>query len=179
MSTDSTSSDRRRTSIHLRAQPLPSVPGYHVLERLGSGRNATIYRAIQLSMQREVALRVLNPRLSRIAGFVERYMQEARSAGGVHHANVVSCYDVGQADGLLYQAMELVIGRTFPSQCWRGLPPISMPKTGKTATETDGRRSCAVASPCSTSTGRSSHRRDSAMRPPPLLAQLAQLGADY
>jgi len=113
MSPDSKPSDRRRTSIHLRSQPIPSVPGYHVLERLGSGRNATVYRAIQLSMQREVALRVLNPRLSRTAGFVERFMQEARSAGGVHHPNVVSCYDVGQVDGLLYQAMELVIGRTL------------------------------------------------------------------
>lgn len=111
MSPDSTS-DRRRTSIHLRSQPTPSVPGYHVLERLGSGRNGTVYRAIQLSLQREVALRVLNPRLSRIAGFTERFMQEARSAGGVHHPNVVSCYDVGRADGLLYQAMELVPGRT-------------------------------------------------------------------
>lgn len=106
-------SGRRASSIHLRSQPTPSVPGYHVLERLGSGRNGTVYRAIQLSMQREVALRVLNPRLGRIAGFTERFMQEARSAGGVHHPNVVSCYDVGQADGLLFQAMELVAGRTL------------------------------------------------------------------
>jgi len=114
MSSDPKSSDRRRSSLHLRSQPPPSVPGYHVLERLGSGRNATVYRAIQLSMQREVALRVLNPRPSRVAGFVERFMQEARSAGGVHHANVVSCYDVGQAaDGLLFQAMELITGRTL------------------------------------------------------------------
>jgi formylglycine-generating enzyme len=112
MSRDPSPSDRRPTSIHLRSQPTPSVPGYHVLERLGSGRNATVYRAIQLSMQREVALRVLHPRLSRIAGFAERFMQEARSAGGVHHPNVVSCYDVGQADGLLFQALELVSGRT-------------------------------------------------------------------
>jgi serine/threonine protein kinase len=113
MSSDPTSADRRRSSLNLRSPPTPSVPGYHVLERLGSGRNATVYRAIQLSMQREVALRVLNPRLSRSAGFVERFMQEARSAGGVHHANVVSCYDVGQADGLLFQAMELITGRTL------------------------------------------------------------------
>lgn len=112
MSSESTSG-RRGSSIHLRSQPTPSVPGYHVLERLGSGRNGTVYRAIQLSMQREVALRVLNPRLGRIAGFTERFMQEARSAGGVHHPNVVSCYDVGQADGLLFQAMELVVGRTL------------------------------------------------------------------
>lgn len=113
MSSDPTPSDRRRSSLNLRSAPSPSVPGYHVLERLGSGRNGTVYRAIQLSMQREVALRVLNPRLGRIAGFVERFMQEARSAGGVHHANVVSCYDVGQADGLLFQAMELITGRTL------------------------------------------------------------------
>jgi hypothetical protein len=104
---------RRHTSLHLRSAPTPSVPGYHVLERLGNGRNGTVYRAIQLSMQREVALRVLDVRLGRTPGFAERFMQEARSAGGVHHANTVACYDVGQADGLLYQAMELITGRTL------------------------------------------------------------------
>jgi formylglycine-generating enzyme len=113
MSTDPISPERRRSSLNLRPQPTPSVPGYHVLEVLGAGRNGTVYRAIQLSMQREVALRVLNQRLARVAGFAERFMQEARSAGGVHHPGVVASYDVGQADGQLYLAMELVAGRTL------------------------------------------------------------------
>ena len=113
MSTDPASPERRGTSVHRRAQPTPAIAGYHVLERLGSGRNGTVYRAIQLSMQREVALRVLSGRFSRVAGFAERFMQEARSAGGVHHPNVVSCFDVGQADGQLFLAMELVSGRTL------------------------------------------------------------------
>lgn len=113
MSPDPTSSERRSSSMNVRPQPTPSIAGYHVLERLGSGRNGTVYRAIQLSMQREVALRVLNQRFSRVAGFAERFMQEARSAGGVHHPNVVSCFDVGQTDGQLYLAMELVSGRTL------------------------------------------------------------------
>ena len=113
MSTEPAPSDRRRSALHLRAHATPSVPGYHVLERIGLGRRSAVFRAIQLSMQREVALRVLDAALGRVAGFPERFMQEARSAGAVHHPNVVSCYDVGQGDGLLYQAMELISGKSL------------------------------------------------------------------
>ncbi len=125
MPSDPAPTDRRRSTVQLRAHTTPSVPGYHVLERIGQGHQSTVYRAIQLSMQREVALRVLDASLAKVAGFPERFMQEARSAGAVHHPNVVSCYDVGQGDGLLYQAMELISGKTLNHVCTlhtNGLP---------------------------------------------------------
>ncbi len=125
MNSDPAPSERRRASVNLRAHTTPSVPGYHVLERIGLGRQSVVFRAVQLSMQREVALRVLDPSLLKVAGFAERFMQEARSAGAVHHPNVVSCYDVGHGDGPLYQAMELICGKSLgqvQTLHTRGLP---------------------------------------------------------
>ncbi len=114
MNTDPTSSDRRRSAQRLRDHVTPSIPGYHVLERLSSSALSSTYRAIQLSMQREVALQVLLPRMAKIPGFAERFMQEARSAGAVHHPHVVACYDVGQSDGIIFQALELINGLSLP-----------------------------------------------------------------
>jgi serine/threonine protein kinase len=125
MNRESNHPEKRGSSVHLRGQPGPTIPGYHLLERIGASRTATIYRAIQLSMQREVALRILDPELVRVPGFAERYMQEARSTGAIYHANVVCCYDVGLVDGYLYQAMELILGQTleqFRGQHNRGVP---------------------------------------------------------
>ena len=97
----------------MRDHVTPSIPGYHVLERIQSGSQSSTYRAVQLSMQREVALHILAPRLAKIPGFTERFLQEARSAGAVHHPHVVACYDVGQADGIIFQAFELLDGQSL------------------------------------------------------------------
>ena len=114
MNTDPTSSDRRRFASRPRDHATPSIPGYHVLERISDGPNSSTYRAVQLSMQREVALQILLPWLPKTPGFTERFMQEARSAGAVHHPHVVACYDVGQSGGVIYQALELMIGQSLP-----------------------------------------------------------------
>jgi sulfatase modifying factor 1 len=88
----------------------PLIPGYHLLERIGQGTTGTVFRAVQLSLQREVALKVLSPELARQPGFPERFVLEARAAAAVHHPNVVTCFDVGECDGVLYQALELMSG---------------------------------------------------------------------
>jgi sulfatase modifying factor 1 len=87
-----------------------AISGYHVLQIIGRGSTGAVYRAIQLSMQREVALKVLSPELARQPGFSERFVREARAAGAVHHPNVVTCYDVGEVGGVVYQALELMSG---------------------------------------------------------------------
>ncbi len=87
-----------------------AISGYHVLQIIGRGSTGTVYRAIQLSLQREVALKVLSPDLARQPGFAERFVREARAAGAVHHPNVVTCYDVGEVGGVVYQALELMSG---------------------------------------------------------------------
>jgi formylglycine-generating enzyme required for sulfatase activity len=87
----------------------PVIPGYHVGERLGHGGTGTVYRAVQLTLQREVALRILPVGTCP----AERFLAEARAAAAVQHPNVVTCYEAGITEGLLYQAFELVPGVTL------------------------------------------------------------------
>ena len=89
-----------------------TLGGYKLLQRLGRGGMGTVYRALQLSLNREVALKILSPELSRDPTFVERFLKEARSAGQLNHPNIVQVYDVDRDDGLTFYAMEFVAGGT-------------------------------------------------------------------
>lgn len=86
------------------------VAGYKLVAKLGQGGMGAVYRAIQLSMEREVALKVIAPAYAKDRLFVERFVREARAAGKVAHPHVVSCYDVGSADGITFMSLELVKG---------------------------------------------------------------------
>nr|MBA3685752.1 serine/threonine protein kinase [Planctomycetota bacterium] len=86
------------------------VHGYKVLQKLGRGAMATVYRAMQVSLQREVALKVLDQDVGDESSYAERFLREARAAARLNHPNVVACYDVGSSGGRLYIALELVTG---------------------------------------------------------------------
>ena len=80
---------------------------YEVKARLGSGGMADVYRAQDLQLGREVALKLLYRRFAEDRVFVERFRREASAAAGLQHPNVVSVYDRGEWDGTSYIAMEL------------------------------------------------------------------------
>jgi len=84
--------------------------GYRLLERVGRGGMGTVYRAIQISLDREVALKVLSPDLVKDAAFVEQFFREARAAGQLNHPHIVQVYDVGQEGDTFYYSMEYVRG---------------------------------------------------------------------
>ena len=87
------------------------VSGYRILGTLGMGGMSTVYRAVQLSMEREVALKVLDQQGPPDPSYTERFLREARAAGRINHANVVTCFDVGVHHGnRMYMALELVTG---------------------------------------------------------------------
>jgi serine/threonine protein kinase len=88
------------------------VAGYRIEGMLGKGGMGQVYRAMQLSVQREVAFKVLSPRLAADKDFRERFLREARAAGRLHHPNLIGVHDVGEANGLMFFSMELVEGRT-------------------------------------------------------------------
>jgi serine/threonine-protein kinase len=92
--------------------PPPEIPGHRILEKIGSGGMGTVYRAQQLSMDRVVALKILNERHSRDRAFIERFVREARAAGRLGHPNVIHVNDVGEAGGVHYFSMEYVDGTT-------------------------------------------------------------------
>lgn len=86
------------------------IPGYRLIRQLGRGGMATVYLAIQESVDREVALKVMSPALLVDPNFGERFLGEARIAAKLHHRHVVGVHDVGHAGDLHYIAMEYVGG---------------------------------------------------------------------
>jgi len=86
---------------------------YRILDRLGSGGMADVYRAEDLELRRQVALKFLHLRFAEDPEFVERFRREATSAAGLHHPNIVGIFDRGDWDGTPYIAMEYVRGRTL------------------------------------------------------------------
>ena len=94
-------------------RPLPRIGGFRLERRLGRGGMGDVYLAIQESLDRPVALKVLSPRLAADADFVARFQREARAAAALQHPNVVVVYDVGEDSGLHYLAMEFVSGGTL------------------------------------------------------------------
>ncbi|HVH34137.1 MAG TPA: protein kinase [Tahibacter sp.] len=86
------------------------IPGYRVLRPLGRGGMATVYLALQESVDREVALKVMSPTLLADPTYGERFLREARIAAKLHHPHVVGIHDVGRCGDYFYIAMEYVSG---------------------------------------------------------------------
>ena len=89
-----------------RPESLPQVPGYRVERLLGKGALARVYLAEQEKLARPVALKLLDPRWAADQAFVARFQAEARAAAALHHAHVVTVFDVGHAGGWHYLALE-------------------------------------------------------------------------
>jgi serine/threonine-protein kinase len=97
--------------------------GYRLLRRLGKGAMAEVYLAEQISLSRQVAIKVLRSSLATDATYVERFQQEARAAAQLVHANIVQIYEVGYADGVHFIAQEYVQGVNLAELLARRGPP--------------------------------------------------------
>ncbi len=87
-----------------------AVPGYDVLDVLGAGGMATVYRARQRSAEREVALKILSPHLSNDEAFVARFQREIRSSASLTHPNIIRVFDYGDQAGVYHMATEVMDG---------------------------------------------------------------------
>ncbi|HMS17865.1 MAG TPA: serine/threonine-protein kinase [Planctomycetota bacterium] len=96
------------------------IPGYRLLKRLGRGSMGTVYKAQQLRLGRDVAIKILAPFLAENEAYVRRFMKEARVVGKLNHPNIVQGFDAGQVDGIWYFAMEYVEGATLLQILQRG-----------------------------------------------------------
>ncbi len=93
---------------------MPSaLGGYHILRKLGQGGMGSVYLARQMSLDRNVAVKVLSPALAEDAGFVARFTREAYAAAQLAHHNVVQVYDIGEDAGRHFYSMEFVEGQTL------------------------------------------------------------------
>lgn len=88
---------------------------YEIIEKVGSGGMADVYKARCHRLNRFVAIKVLKAEYSNDTTFVLKFRAEAQSAAGLSHPNIVNVYDVGDDDGLHYIVMELVEGITLKS----------------------------------------------------------------
>lgn len=80
--------------------------GYQLIRRLGRGGMGTVYLAKQLSLNRNVAIKILSKEYSTNKAFVEMFIKEARAAGALNHPNIVQVYDVGKEGTTYYFSME-------------------------------------------------------------------------
>ncbi|MFM2089723.1 MAG: hypothetical protein RLZZ127_212 [Planctomycetota bacterium] len=88
----------------------PDIPGFTIHGILGQGGMATVWRAEQLGLGRQVALKVVLPEYSANKDFRARFLREAQACAKVNHPHVVGCYAAGEHQGRLYMALELLPG---------------------------------------------------------------------
>jgi serine/threonine-protein kinase len=84
------------------------LAGHRILAVIGRGEMAVVYLAEHLRLGRRVALKVLDPEMAEDEAFRERFIRESRIAAGLDHPNVVTLYDAGEVDGVLYLSMRHV-----------------------------------------------------------------------
>ncbi|HBE71310.1 MAG TPA: hypothetical protein DDW52_24450 [Planctomycetaceae bacterium] len=94
-------------------EAFPQIPDYRILSRIGEGGMGVVYEAIQESLGRRVALKVLPSALAQDAKYVERFTREAQSAAKLHHTNIVPVFEVGGEDKTLFYAMQYIEGHSL------------------------------------------------------------------
>src|SRR5260221_10836959 len=93
---------------------------YEIVERLGGGGMAVVYRAVQQPLGREVALKALSPELFQDDGFVKRFETEAKTLAKLDHPNILPIYDFEVTDGVTFLTMPLIRGGTLRDILNRG-----------------------------------------------------------
>ena len=86
---------------------------YEIIEKIGNGGMATVYKAKCTVLNRYVAVKILRDEFTTDEEFIKRFAAEAQSAASLTHPNIVSIYDVGHEDNLYYIVMELIKGKTL------------------------------------------------------------------
>lgn len=98
---------------------------YQVEKELGRGSMSIVYKAFDPRIDRFIAIKVLRQAYARDLACRQRFLREARAAGGLSHPNIVTVFDVGQVEGIPYMAMELLEGETLAERLEsRGRPDV-------------------------------------------------------
>ena len=98
---------------------------YRLEERIGAGGMAEVWRALDLGLERRVALKVMSPdTVAADATFVPRFLREAKLSAKLEHPHVLPIYDFGQVDDLLFLVMPLLAGGTLRDRARSGVSPL-------------------------------------------------------
>jgi serine/threonine protein kinase len=112
----------REIVVSLIGQTLGS---YRILAELGRGGMGTVYRAVHVTRGYPIALKVLAPQLAQSPNFARRFLREMEAMRRLHHRHIVRLYQAGQAQGMLYMAMELLEGGSLDRRLAEG--PLDLP----------------------------------------------------
>jgi len=120
------------------AEEVPGVPGdfavgaqiasYRLAEQIGWGGMAVVYRALDVRLDRWVALKILAPEMARDASFRQRFISESRAAAAVDHPHIIPVFEAGEASGVLFIAMRYVGGGDVRT-LFRRLGPLNAART--------------------------------------------------
>lgn len=97
-----------------------SVGPYRIIEQLGQGGMATVYKAYHAALDRYVALKVLHPAFNEDRSFLMRFQREARVVAKLEHAHIVPIYDYAEHDNRPYLVMKFIEGETLKARIGRG-----------------------------------------------------------
>ena len=104
------------------------IAGYRLAEQIGWGGMAVVYRALDVRLDRWVALKILAPEIARDGSFRQRFISESRAAAAVDHPHIIPVFEAGEAGGALFIAMRYVGGGDVRTLC-RRLGPLDPART--------------------------------------------------
>jgi serine/threonine-protein kinase PpkA len=102
------------------------ISGYRIEKRIGQGGMANVYLAIQESLDRPVALKVLSPDYSDSPEFSKRFLNEGKILASLRHSNIITIHDIGIEDGMHYISMEYVEGKDLKNQLRAWIKPSTV-----------------------------------------------------
>ena len=103
---------QRRTN-RLAEVPIKTLGDFRILREVGRGGMGIVYEAVQSSLNRRVALKVLGPHVAGSATQLRRFRREAEAAARLHHTNIVPIYGIGEEAGLHFYAMQFIEGTSL------------------------------------------------------------------
>jgi serine/threonine protein kinase/tetratricopeptide (TPR) repeat protein len=115
------------------APPLPTVPGFEILEEVGRGATSVVYKARQLGLNRLVALKIILQEMRSAPAHLARFRAEAEAVARLQHPHIVQIHAVGELDGRPYLALEFVDGGSLAQRLTDFRLPAFDWKTGKDA----------------------------------------------
>lgn len=95
----------------------PLFPSYQILSLIATGGMGAVYHAVQSSLEREVAIKILPAEFDNDPGFCEAFAAEAKAMARLNHPNLIGVYDFGEVEGMLFIVMEYVPGQSLHEAC--------------------------------------------------------------